>query len=259
MIMIFVSATFFDLFTINTAEIRPSGFFLEVMFGWLWLFVLAGIMVIFPYNDKITSVTLLFGRENHILAKLCKDMNIKKPMLLLDSSYTYAYVSRTEVYGYIIAISNNVRDLSKEQLKSVFAHELAHLKHKDMVASSVWNFFSILFLLKMAVAVVIIASIFICSLIGLEYESLLGNFFFTLVYFLLFASCWLLTMFFKIRFSHAAEYLADATAARAVGSGKWLVEFLGINFRKESFFANILSSHPSDKQRIRVLDHFNPS
>jgi len=80
-----------------------------------------------------------YPRVHQILNELCKKNKMKKPELyLIPSKNPNAFATgRNEAHAIIGVTEGIIELLNEKELKGVLAHELAHIKNKDMLIGSV--------------------------------------------------------------------------------------------------------------------------
>ncbi len=90
------------------------------------------------YRAKELSVSE-YPRVHQILNDLCKKNKMKKPELyLIPSKNPNAFATgRNESHAVIGVTEGIIELLTEKELKGVLAHELAHIKNKDMLIGSV--------------------------------------------------------------------------------------------------------------------------
>ncbi len=90
------------------------------------------------YRAKELSVSE-YPRVHQILNGLCKKNKMKKPELyLIPSKNPNAFATGRNEDHAVIGVTEGIIDLlTEKELKGVLAHELAHVKNKDMLIGSV--------------------------------------------------------------------------------------------------------------------------
>jgi heat shock protein HtpX len=192
--------------------------------------------------------------------KICREMDIEKPRLMVaDMGVPNAFAVGRKGAG-VVVISREIMDLlSHEELEGVLAHELAHIKNRDVV--------------------IMVLGQSIASMVGIvvQWAYILGgerNIGTYLVGMLLGTIAQMIVMIFVMAISRYREYVADEDAAtytrnpdamaRALEKissgaegkemkGEDTVNALCIFGTSGSFLRKILSTHPPTEQRISRL------
>jgi heat shock protein HtpX len=192
--------------------------------GMMVAFVLAGIMNLGSYwfSDKI--VLSMYGAQeippqehpeiHQLILELAQHAGLPKPRIYLiedDSPNAFA-TGRNPDHAVVAVTSGILRILSRQELKGVLAHELAHVKNRDILIGSIAA--------TMAGAIMILANmarwaaIFGGSRDSEEGEGgggILGIIVMTIV-------APIAAMLIQMAISRSREYLADATGASFSGN-----------------------------------------
>jgi heat shock protein HtpX len=243
----------------------------------LWLF--AAVAVIFNlvgyfYSDRIAlrvaRAKPLRERDAPEIHRLVRELaaraQIPKPRLyLMPGEQPNAFAAgRGPQHAAIAATEGLLATLSLEQVQAVFAHEIAHIKNRDILVSSIAA--------MIAGVVSAIANLLQLSfLFGSDEQD---NPFGHVGAFAAMILAPLGAMLLQLGVSRQREYLADATAARLLGSGAPLADALeGIEQNSTTalqvnpvtapmYIANplsggqvstLFSTHPPIKERVRRL------
>lgn len=192
--------------------------------GMVVAFVLAGIMNLGSYwfSDKIV-LSMYGAREiapqehpeiHQMIMELAQHAGLPKPRVYLiedDSPNAFA-TGRNPEHAVVAVTSGILRILSRQELKGVLAHELAHVKNRDILIGSIAA--------TMAGAIMILANmarwaaIFGGSRNSEEGEGgggILGIIVMTIV-------APIAAMLIQMAISRSREYLADATGASFSGN-----------------------------------------
>jgi heat shock protein HtpX len=192
--------------------------------------------------------------------KICREMDIEKPRLMVaDMGVPNAFAVGRKGAGTVV-ISREIMDLlSHDELEGVLAHELAHIKNRDVV--------------------IMVLGQSIASMVGIvvQWAYILGgerNIGTYLVGMLLGTIAQMIVMVFVMAISRYREYVADEDAAtytrnpdamaRALEKissgaqgkemkGEDTVNALCIFGTSGSFLQKIFSTHPPTEQRISRL------
>jgi heat shock protein HtpX len=248
--------------------------------SFLWLF--AGLAIVanligYFYSDRIALRAVGAQRleeerapEVHrVVSELSARAHIPGPRLYLmpgDQPNAFA-TGRDPAHAAVAMTEGLLTDLPLTQIRGVLAHELAHIKNRDILVSSLAA--------TIAGAISAIASILQLSFLfgGEEEESPLG--------FLGGLAAVLLAplgaMLLQLGVSRQREYLADATAAQLLGCGAPLADALEeISLARASLdvspvsapmyivnplgggnLSNLFSTHPPVGERIRRLRSYD--
>jgi len=192
--------------------------------------------------------------------KICREMDLEKPRLMVaDMGVPNAFAVGRKGAGTVV-ISREIMDLlSHEELEGVLAHELAHIKNRDVV--------------------IMVLGQSIASMVGIvvQWAYILGgerNIGTYLVGMVLGTIAQMIVMIFVMAISRYREYVADEDAAtytrnpdamaRALEKissgaqgkemkGEETVNALCIFGTSGSFLQKIFSTHPPTEQRISRL------
>jgi heat shock protein HtpX len=245
-----------------------------VSFGWpLWLVGILTIAFIgFQYILGTKLALRSVGAEDmseekypqihQTVESLSRDMGIKKPRLMVASMGTpNAFATGRKGKGTVVVSTELIQVLDRQELNGVIAHELAHIRNRDVVTMTV---------AQSVAAIVGIAAQWIVLLTG---ERSIADF---VLAFVVGIVTQMLVMVFVMAISRYREYVADSDAADAIGSGEPLARALekiqrsaeGTDVEMDDSVAalcifgtgdglkKLLSTHPSTEERIaRLRDH----
>ncbi|QCC51543.1 M48 family metallopeptidase [Halapricum salinum] len=199
-------------------------------------------------------------REIHrTVEELSDEMGIDKPRLMIaDMGVPNAFAVGRKGAGVVVVSSQLIQLLDKEELDGVIAHELAHIKNRDVVMMVIGQGIATIVGLVAQFAVMFagdndIADLFLGMIVG------------NIVQFLV--------MLFVLAISRYREYVADSDAAGAIGQGDPLARALEkisntdhsrskvseeasalcIFGESKSFLSKIVSTHPPTEKRIEKL------
>ena len=199
-------------------------------------------------------------REVHrSVERLSDDMGIEKPRLMIaQMGVPNAFAVGRKGAGVVVVSSELIRLLDHDELEGVLAHELAHIRNRDVVMMVVGQ--GIASIVGLAAQFVVlfagdndIADFFLAIIVG------------NLVQFLV--------SLFVLAISRYREYVADSDAAGAIGGGDPLARALEkisntdhsrsqidenasalcIFGEERSLLSKILSTHPPTEKRIEKL------
>jgi heat shock protein HtpX len=151
------------------------------------------------------------------VAELCVRAEIPKPRLyLIDSEQPNAFATGRNREHSAVAVTRGLLAMPPEQVRGVIAHELAHIRNRDVLVASIAA--------MIAGAISAIANVLQLSFLfgGDDDESPLG--WVGLIATLVLAP--IAATLLQLAVSRQREYLADATAARLLGGGRPLADAL---------------------------------
>ena len=192
---------------------------------------------------------------------LCRDMNIEKPeMKVAQMGVPNAFAVGRKGAGVVVLSTELIQTLEMDELEGVIAHELAHIKNRDVVTMMVGQGIA---------SIVGIAAQFIVLFTG---DNDIADFFLAMIVGNLVQ---FFVMLFVLAISRYREYVADADAKQYIGSGDPLARALekiqqGNQHARKSkvdedvaalcifgegkgFLAKLVSTHPPAEERIQRL------
>ena len=259
-----------------------AGFFLGGETGAVIALFFAGAInfVAYWFCDKI--VLSMYGAHelkeseaqniHAMVERLARNAGIPKPKIFLAPiNQPNAFATGRDPKHSVICFTHGILlALDKEELEGVTAHELGHIKNRDILITSIVATF--------AGALALIARFgyyfgFLFS--GRDKNnftgSLLGFLFFVIV-------TPVIAVMLQLAVSRSREYLADSTGAQIAGSGQGLARALGkleqysakipmqadasgratahlfiVNPFEKGFFTGIFSTHPPIQKRVEKL------
>ncbi len=240
-----------------------------VAFGWpLWLVgILTVAFIGFQYLLGTKMALRSVGAEDmpedeypqihQTVESLSRDMGIKKPRLMVASMGTpNAFATGRKGKGTVVISTELMQVLDREELNGVIAHELAHIRNRDVVTMTIGQSIA---------AIVGIAAQWVVLFTG---ERSIANY---VLAFVVGMITQMLVMIFVMAISRYREYVADADAADAIGNGEPLARALEkiqrsaerTNAEMDDSVAalcisggaakKLLSTHPSTEERISRL------
>jgi heat shock protein HtpX len=251
--------------------------------GFLYLFVALAVLmnlVGYFFSDKIaikaSRARPLPEAEAPQLHRIVRDLaqraGVPMPRLyLIPSEQPNAFATGRNPQHAAVAVTEGLlRHLSTEQAAAVLAHEMAHIRNRDILVSSIAA--------MVAGAIAAIANILQFQFLfggGDDDDSPLG--FIGVLAAMIVAP--LAATLIQLGISRQREFLADATAARMLGEGRPLAEALetiergaqaipmAVNPATASLYianplprrglSNLFSTHPPVQERVRRLRAFD--
>jgi heat shock protein HtpX len=200
------------------------GAFGLAMFGLgAWPLVLLGLLVLPVIQYKIGTWSATRRAEempedgqyqdiHQMTESLCRDMKIEKPKLMvMDMGVPNAFATGRKGKGVVVVSTELIRLLQRDELEGVIAHELAHIKNRDVLAMVLGS--SIAMMVGYVAYMVYIMSS----------ERGIGG---IIVGMVLSNIAQMLVMIFVLAISRYREYVADEDARRYIGSGDPLARAL---------------------------------
>ena len=194
------------------------------VFGWpLWL-VLAGSVAFVGVQYKVGKWMALrsVGAEDlpedrapdlhRRVESLAADMGIEKPRLMIASmGVPNAFAVGRKGAGTVVVSEELLASLTTEEIEGVLAHELAHVRNRDVV------------MMVLGQGVASIVAIVAQWAVLLTGDNDLADFFLAIV---VGQVVQMLVMLFVFAISRYREYVADSDAASAIGGGEPLARAL---------------------------------
>ncbi|MDO8582354.1 MAG: zinc metalloprotease HtpX [bacterium] len=254
------------------------GFLLDGQNGLVSALMLALVMNVISYwfSDKI--VLWMYRAKpldektapnvHAILAEVAKAMDIPKPPLyLVNLPVPNAFATGRDPHHAAVAVTQGILDLlDHEELKGVLAHELSHVKNRDVLISTIAA------VLAGALSVIVRIAYWGAGSRNRRSE---GN---AISFILLIILTPLIAMLLQFAVSRSRELLADETGARAIHNSKGLASALEklhlaskrmpllgtpsqnatahlfiVNPFSGSFMMKLFSTHPPIDERIKRL------
>ena len=250
----------------------------------LWFFVVFSVLmnVVAYWKSDAFAIRAARAKEvseaeapdiHHIVGELAQLYDVPKPRVyLIPSEQPNAFATgRNPEHAAVAVTQGLLQYMPREQVRGVLAHEFAHIKNRDILVSSIAA--------MIAGAVSAIGNIFFFAAMfgGDDRDNPLGAIGALATIIIAPLAATLL----QLAVSRQREYLADATAARVLGTGEPLAEALEtlergpqvvpmqvnpatsslyiVNPLKAVGVANLFSTHPPIEQRIARLREYDRS
>jgi heat shock protein HtpX len=244
----------------------------------LWIFVVFSVLMNFAAYWMSDRFAIAASRAKEVseaeapdlhrlVAELAELYGVPKPRVyLIPSEQPNAFATgRNPEHAAVAVTQGLLQYLPRDQVRGVLAHEFAHVKNRDILVSSIAA--------MIAGAVSAVGNIFFFSAMfgGDDEDNPLGAI--GALVMILIAP--LAASLLQLAVSRQREYLADATAARMLGSGESLAEALEtlergrqvvplqvnpataslyiVNPLRNVGFAALFSTHPPIEERIARL------
>jgi heat shock protein HtpX len=199
-------------------------------------------------------------REIHqSVEQLSRDMGIEKPRLMVaDMGVPNAFAVGRKGAGVVVVSTQLIQMLDRDELDGVLAHELAHIRNRDVVMMVIGQGIATIVGLVAQFAVIFAGDNDFADLI---LGVIVGNI------------VQMLVMVFVMAISRYREYVADSDAAEAIGGGEplarapektsgadhsWskvdaVASALCIFGEGRGLIATLFSTHPPTEKRIEKL------
>jgi heat shock protein HtpX len=247
----------------------------------LWFFVIFSVLMnvaAYFWSDKFAikaarakEVSEAEAPELHqLVSELAQLYDVPKPRVyMIPSDQPNAFATgRNPEHAAVAVTQGLLQYLPRDQVKGVLAHEFAHVKNRDILVSSIAA--------MIAGAISAIGNIFFfMGIFGDEDDNPLG----VVGSLLLIVVAPIAASLLQLGVSRQREYLADATAARMLGTGEPLAEALEtlergrqavpmqVNPATEALYivnplkgvgmAALFSTHPPIEERITRLREYD--
>ncbi len=230
-----------------TALIMFVGFMIGGQAGMLFALIMSAAMNFGAYwwSDKLVLSTYgakpadekTYPELYAMLRELTQRASLPMPRLyVIETEMPNAFATgRNEKHAVVAVTSGLMRLLSKEELRGVVAHELAHIKNKDMLIGSIAA--TVAGAISYLVQIAYFANIFG----GSSDEEEGGGIFGALAMMILAP---IIATLLHLAVSRSREYLADEAGARISGSARGLADAL----RKLETSARMHPLHATPKQ-----------
>jgi len=218
-------------------------------------------------------------RVYNLTENLCMSVGMKMPKLyVIETPMLNAYASGINEKTFAVTLTRGIIDqLSDEELEGVIAHELTHIRNKDVRLLIITIVFVGIFGLIVDIA---FRSLIINSMSSRRRDDRSGGGIAIVILLIIAIVLYVLSIVFKFALSRSREYLADAGAVEMTKNSRALANALrkisgNSNLHtsndevKELFIDNppdksnqffnaissIFSTHPPIKKRIKVLEN----
>lgn len=245
---------------------------LAAMFGVNLLVILgAGLLILPPLQYKLGKWMALRGADDlpdtaqysHIhqmVESIAADMDVEKPrLMIMEMGVPNAFAVGRKGAGVVCLSEELIRLLDNDELEGVVAHEIAHIRNRDVITM----------ILGQSIAMMVGYVAYFAILMGGKRN--IGTYF---VAIMASSIANMLVMIFVMAISRYREYVADDDARATIGSGDPLaralekiaqgsegrepqiedsVNALCIFNADTSLFQRIFSTHPPAEKRIARL------
>ncbi|MEK6856605.1 MAG: zinc metalloprotease HtpX, partial [Nanoarchaeota archaeon] len=158
---------------------------------------------------------------HEMIEEICKEANIPKPKLyLVPTEAPNAFATGPNYKKSVVAVTNGILNLlSKDELRGVLAHEIAHIKNRDMLISTIAATIAsvITYLAHMAQFAAMFGG-------GARDDNEGGTNIFGLLFLAILAP--IAAMLIQLAISRSREYIADETGAKLIKKSEPLARAL---------------------------------
>ena len=201
-----------------------------------------------------------YQHVHHMVESLSRDMGVPEPRLMvMEMGVPNAFAVGRKGAGVVVVSEELLRLLERDELEGVIAHELAHIKNRDVVTMVIGQSIGMIVGYAAYFAVLFGGERNVGSWLLAMVASQLAN---------------LLVMVFVLAISRYREYVADEDAKRATGNGDPLARALekissGAEGRESktddtvaalcilntdrSLLSRLFATHPPTEKRIQRL------
>ena len=210
-----------------------------------------------------------YPQLHSMVEELAKAANIPKPKIfIVPSEASNAFATGPTCKQGIVAVTQGIMDLlSKDELKGVLAHELSHIKNRDILIATIAA--------TIATTISYLASMAAFASFGGDEDNRGSN---IIVLLLIWILAPIAALLIQLAISRSREYIADETAATLTKNPLWLANALsklesesrkkplrlGTDSTNHMFIvnpfrgagrtiANLFQTHPDIHVRIKLL------
>lgn len=256
-------------------------------FGGDWTYILLIFMMLilfvqFFFSDKLvlwsTGGRIVTEQEeprlHETISRLCAIADLPKPKIaIVESNVPNAFATGRSKNSAVVAVTTSLKQkLSQPELEAVLAHELSHVKNRDMLVITIASFLS-------TVAALLVRNMMFMGLMGGGNRDRNNNAGAAIIVFVVSLVVWVISFLLIRALSRYREFAADRGSAIITGQPSHLASALmtisGVMERVPSrdlrevesmnaFFIipaiaggsimNLFSTHPTVEARIRALE-----
>lgn len=268
------------------------GWYLSYVFNNVWILIIAVFWSVISsfasywYSDKIvlslTRARQLKKEDNPVLFRIVENLSITAGLLtpriyIMEELQPNAFATgRDEKHSAVVVTRGLLNKLNKVELEGVIAHELSHIKNRDILLQTV--------VVVLAGTISIIADIFLrilfygnVSIRSDDSEGSQSAAIIFLISLLFIALAWFASLLIKASISRKREFLADANGVLLTRYPEGLISalekisadgepmekvfsstahlFISSPFKgkKSNFITKMFMTHPPVEERIKAL------
>jgi heat shock protein HtpX len=195
----------------------------------LWLIVVLAVgmgLIQYFFSDKLvlwsTGARILAEDEypelHRIVEKLCKEADLPLPKIaIMQSPVPNAFATgRSPKHAVVACTDSIIRLLNKDELEAVLAHELAHVKNRDILTMTMASFIAM-------IASMIMQSFFFSALLGGRNREGSGG---TIIIWIVSIIVYAVSTLLILALSRYREFAADRGSALITKNPKALISAL---------------------------------
>ena len=273
MLTMFLLAALYLFFLVVLSEYGGIGTYGLIVFAGFFLliqFFFSDKLVLWSMGGRIVSEQEE-PRLHETVSRLCAIADLPKPKIaIVDSNIPNAFATGKSKDSAVVAITTSLKQkLSQPELEAVLAHELSHVKNRDMLVITIASFLS-------TVAFFLVRNMLFFGMGGNRDRRGAGA---TIIIFVVSLVVWIISFLLIRALSRYREFAADRGSAIITGQPSHLASALmaisGVMERVPSrdlrevegmnaFFIipaisgdsimSLLSTHPTVEARIRALE-----
>jgi len=265
-----------------TYSIRDTFFtFVPIVSGATLLWFLIAYSVHSKMIANATNAKPLERRDNmrvyNLVENLCMAVDMPMPKVnVIESSALNAYASGINAHSYTVTLTRGIiQRLNDEELEGVIAHELSHIRNRDVRLLVVSIIFVGIFTFAAQVAM---RSLRFGAISGRGGKKGGGNGVVLLIALVAIIIGYFFSMLLKFAISRKREYMADAGGAQMTSnplalasalrkiSGESKIQaltnedvaqlFIEHPLQKKGGISSLFATHPPIGERIRILEQF---
>jgi|SRR3989344_8177337 len=163
-------------------------------------------LILLIYRAKEASKSQ-YSQLHSIVEEIAKSANIPKPKVyIIPSEAPNAFATGPSYKQGVVAVTNGILGLlSKEELKGVIAHEIGHIKNRDILIQTIAS--------TIALAISYLSSIALYTTMGGDDDNRGGSIIGLILIWILAP---IAAMLIQMAISRAREFIADETSARLI-------------------------------------------
>lgn len=272
---------FFTMFLLAAVYLAFVAIMLNAGFGASSVLIFATLMLGAQYffSDKLVLMSsgarVVSEQEapelHDMIGRLAQQANLPKPRVaIMDTNVPNAFATGRNQSNSVVAVTRGLmRTLDRRELEAVIAHELTHVRNRDVMVMTIASFFA-------TVAQIVMRWLMWGSMFGGRRDREGGGIW---VIYLASILVWIISFFLIRALSRYREYAADRGAALLTGSpsslssallkingmmdripqqdlreAEGLNQFFIMPAKAKDLFTELVSTHPPLEKRLRYLE-----